>query len=226
MWYTSSFSGVTPAIWDFTTEQQPKIWEKWVIFPQGPPRRKMVILQKCKKHCATSIYVRVRYCTKSVQNFRKNFRTKYDTFHPGCPGRNTYPFLVVIPDTWCQTPKNKPKFVKTGYIFPMGSPRKKLGIFAKTIKIVHNIKLRTVSLFCKKRVKFAKSLLWQMWTIFNLVWHVIHTPPFLGITPVCWGFTTKKQSKIDDTLSKFLPGGPRGNSYFFWKLYSNIKYQG
>ena len=114
--------------------------------------------------------------------------------------------------------KNKSKFVKNELYFTVYPPRKKLVIFAKMTKIMCNIKIRTVSLFYKKHVKFPKNVFWQMRTICTCGVHVMYSAPFLCITPVAWWFTIKKQSKMSDILSKFLPGGPPGKFVLFPKI--------
>ena len=54
--------------------------------------------------------------------------------------------------------QNKSQFGKNDIYFPTYTPRKKLVLFAKMTKIIRNIKIRTVSFFCKKCAKFSKSI--------------------------------------------------------------------
>ena len=71
-------------------------------------------------------------------------------------------------------------------------PWQKLDILLKMLKITYNIKIRTGALFCKKYTEFSKNIFWQMWPIFSLGEHAVHTTPFLCIIPVAWWFTVKK----------------------------------
>ena len=161
----------------------------------------------------------LQYFIKSVQNFWKKFSGKINTFSftehsSGIPPH----FCTVRLLLDVKQQKNKLKFGKKGTNFPTYSPGKKWSFLQKWQKIVHNITIRTVSLLYKKCVKCAKNIFCQIWSIFNLGEHAVHTPPFLCITSVYWWFTTKKQPKMGDILSKFLPGGTSGKFVLFLKI--------
>ena len=86
--------------------------------------------------------------------------------------------------------------MKNGALFPGDPPREKLAIFAKMSKIGPNINIRVVSLFYKNCAKFSKNGFWQIWSIFDLGGPDVYSSPFLGVTPVNWWQTTKKQAEI------------------------------
>ena len=68
--------------------------------------------------------------------------------------------------------------------FPRGAPREKLVIFVKMRKVMLNINVRGVSLFCKKCVKFPKKLVGRSQSIFTRGGKVVYATPFLPVTPI------------------------------------------
>ena len=122
--------------------------------------------------------------------------------------------------------KNKSQFVKNELHSPTCPPRKKMGIFAKMTNIVHSINIRTVSLFCKI-VQNVQKTFSAKYDQFSTSENMLYTHHHFCTLVLCIDDLQQKSNRKWVTYCpNFSPGDLRGNSYFFRKLYINIKHQG
>ena len=157
------FSGATTGACRFAAKKNNLKLVDPVYFPQGPPRRKLVIFAKTSKVLYNINLRAVTLFYEKHVKLPKNFSDKTGHCVPSIHSTCTillFWLLHLMLDVKQQ--KNKSKFVKRLSISRRNLPRKKMDIFAKMTKIIHNIMIRTVSLFCKKCTKFAKNIFCQM----------------------------------------------------------------
>ena len=133
---------------------------------------------------------------KLCKILEKKFLANLDNFCPRRTWCTQFPIFVRYSRKLMANNKTTSRNLgKMGPISRRNLPGKNWSFLQKWQKIVFNIKIRAVSLFCKNCAKFSKKSFWQIWTIFNLGGPVVHNSPFLCVTPRKLMANNKKTSR-------------------------------